>query len=49
MKLNNKVPIVTGAHQGIGFATTQKPAAEGAIVYAFDIKGGADIIAYNAQ
>jgi len=37
-KLTNKVAIVTGANQGIGFAITKKLQEEGAKVYAFDIK-----------
>ncbi len=37
--LENKVAIVTGAGAGIGKATAQLYAEEGAIVYAMDIKG----------
>lgn len=36
--LKNKIAIVTGANQGIGFAITQQFVEHGAIVYAFDIK-----------
>jgi 3alpha(or 20beta)-hydroxysteroid dehydrogenase len=37
-QLANKVAIVTGANQGIGLAITQQFVAQGAIVYALDIK-----------
>lgn len=37
--LENKVAIVTGAGAGIGKATAQLFAVEGAVVYAWDIKG----------
>lgn len=41
-QLTNKVAIVTGANQGIGFAITNKLKEQGAKVYAFDIKDNAD-------
>jgi 3-oxoacyl-[acyl-carrier protein] reductase len=37
MRLKNKVAIITGAAQGIGFATAQKFAREGAIVIMVDV------------
>lgn len=37
-RLDNKIAIVTGSNQGIGFAIVTKLVAEGAKVYAFDIK-----------
>ncbi|MFT3796024.1 SDR family NAD(P)-dependent oxidoreductase [Flavobacterium sp.] len=40
--LKNKIAIVTGANQGIGLAIVKKFVAEGAKVYAFDIKETAD-------
>ena len=39
--LENKVAVVTGANQGIGLAIVQKFVAEGAKVYAFDVKDSA--------
>lgn len=41
-QLTNKVAIVTGANQGIGFAITKKLKDQGAKVYALDIKEDAD-------
>lgn len=41
-KLKDKVTIVTGANQGIGFAIVQKFLEEGASVYALDIKDTAE-------
>ena len=41
MRLLNKVCIITGAAQGIGLATAEKFAAEGAIVVICDIKQAA--------
>jgi len=41
-QLTNKVAIVTGANQGIGFAITKKLKEQGAKVYALDIKDSAD-------
>ncbi|WP_343670572.1 SDR family NAD(P)-dependent oxidoreductase [Chitinophaga sp.] len=41
-QLTNKVAIVTGANQGIGFAITRKLKEQGAKVYAFDIREDAD-------
>lgn len=38
MRLSNKVSIITGGAQGIGLATAQKFAAEGAIVVVCDLK-----------
>ncbi|SEI53554.1 3alpha(or 20beta)-hydroxysteroid dehydrogenase [Dyadobacter sp. SG02] len=40
--LENKIAIVTGANQGIGLAITKQFVAQGAIVYAFDIREDAD-------
>lgn len=40
--LKNKIAIVTGANQGIGFAITKKLVEHGAEVYAFDIKEDAE-------
>lgn len=40
-RLNNKVSIITGAAQGIGLATAQKFAAEGAVVVVCDMKQSA--------
>jgi len=37
-QLKDKVAIVTGANQGIGFAIAKQFSEQGAIVYAFDIK-----------
>ena len=39
-QLNNKIAVVTGSHQGIGFAITKQFVEQGAIVYALDIKKG---------
>ena len=47
--LNDKVAIVTGAGAGIGKATTQLFAKEGAVVYAIDIKGLDWINQFNAE
>ncbi|MRG46693.1 SDR family oxidoreductase [Chitinophaga sp. SYP-B3965] len=41
-QLKNKIAIVTGANQGIGFAIAKQFAEEGATVYAFDIKEDQD-------
>ncbi|MGD1841787.1 MAG: SDR family NAD(P)-dependent oxidoreductase [Thermonemataceae bacterium] len=41
-RLANKVALVTGANQGMGRAITQKFVAQGAIVYALDIKEESD-------
>ena len=41
-QLKNKIAIVTGSNQGIGFAITKQFAEQGAIVYAFDIKEDAE-------
>lgn len=41
-QLTNKVAIVTGANQGIGFAIARKLKEQGAKVYAFDIRENAD-------
>ncbi len=41
MRLKDKVAIVTGAAQGIGLATAQKFAREGAIVIVCDLRGDA--------
>jgi 3-oxoacyl-[acyl-carrier protein] reductase len=41
MRLKNKVAIVTGAAQGIGLATAQKFAHEGAVVQVCDLRGDA--------
>ena len=38
-KLENKVAIISGAGAGIGKAVTKLFAAEGAVVFALDIKG----------
>ncbi len=40
MRLQGKVSIITGGAQGIGLATAQKFAAEGAIVVVADLKAG---------
>ncbi len=40
-KLANKVAIISGANQGIGLAITKQFVAQGAIVYALDIKDDA--------
>ena len=37
MRLHNRVAIITGAAQGIGFATARKFASEGAIVVMVDM------------
>jgi 3-oxoacyl-[acyl-carrier protein] reductase len=41
MRLKDKVAIITGAAQGIGLATAQKFAREGAIVQVCDLRGDA--------
>jgi NAD(P)-dependent dehydrogenase (short-subunit alcohol dehydrogenase family) len=41
-QLKNKIAIVTGANQGIGWAITKKFVEQGAVVYAFDRKEDAN-------
>jgi 3-oxoacyl-[acyl-carrier protein] reductase len=48
MKLQNKVCIITGAGQGIGLATAQRFAAEGAVVVVCDLRQ-ADVDAAIAE
>jgi 3-oxoacyl-[acyl-carrier protein] reductase len=40
MRLKNKICVITGAAQGIGAATAQRFAEEGAIVIGCDLRGG---------
>ena len=43
MRLANKVAVITGAASGIGLATAEKFAAEGAVVAVCDVnKAGVD-------
>ncbi len=44
MSLNGKIAIVTGAAQGIGKATAQRLASEGATVIAADIQDAAGTV-----